>query len=150
MVKLLAGAARHSSRYNPRMSAATPAYFFARTLDVPFETVIERATAALAAEGFGVLTEIDVQAKLAEKLGVEMPRYRILGACNPPLAHQAIGIEARIGLLMPCNIVVREVEGGVEVSIGDPAVLLVPTGRSELQALAADARARLERALAAL
>jgi uncharacterized protein (DUF302 family) len=126
-------------------------YGFGRTVGLPFDVAVERMVGALAAEGFGVLTEIDVQATLKKKLGVDRPRYRILGACNPPFAKQALDAEPSIGLLMPCNVVVREDAGGaVHVEVLDPIPLFELTGRPEVEPLAREVRARLERALSAL
>lgn len=126
-------------------------YGFGRTVALPFDTAVERTTAALAAEGFGILTEIDVQATLEKKLGVARPRQRILGACNPPLAAKALDAEASTGLLMPCNVVVREDAGGqVHVEMLDPIALFGLTGRADVEPLAREVRARLDRALAAV
>jgi uncharacterized protein (DUF302 family) len=126
-------------------------YYFARTLDIPFDDAIALATEQLAAEGFGILADIDVKAKMEEKLGVAFRRYRILGACNPPLAHQILEREDKFGLLMPCNVVVQELpDGKVEVSAIDPLALVTPAGRPDLEPIAQQARERLERVLAAL
>jgi len=125
-------------------------YGFGTTLDLPFDRAVERVKEALKVEGFGVLTEIDVQRALREKLGQEMERYLILGACNPQLAHQALDREREIGLLLPCNVVVREVEGGSWVGIADPQAMLSVSGNPALDALAAEAKARLQRALDSL
>lgn len=126
------------------------AYGFGAILDLPFDQAVERVKEALKGEGFGVLTEIDVQRTLREKLGQEMERYLILGACNPPLAHQALDREREIGLLLPCNVVVREVEGGTWVGIADPQAMLSVSGNPALDDLAAEAKARLQRALDSL
>ena len=96
-------------------------YYFAKTLNAPFDDVVDRVTATLKDAGFGVLTTIDVQATLKEKIGVDFPRYRILGACNPKLAHQALQAENKIGTMLPCNVIVRDAgDGKVEVAAVDP------------------------------
>jgi len=95
-------------------------YYFAKTVDMPFDEAVERATAVLQENGFGVLTTIDVSATLKKKLDVDMPRYVILGACNPGYAHQALQAEPHIGVMLPCNVIVRETDGGVEVAAIDP------------------------------
>ena len=127
------------------------AYGFRATLNVPYETAIEKATAALEAEGFGVLTEIDVQATLKQKIGADFRRYIILGVCNPNLAHQALQSELEVGLLLPCNVIVYETdEGQSTVSIIDPMAMLGVVEGSGLQDIADEARARLSRALDSL
>jgi uncharacterized protein (DUF302 family) len=125
-------------------------YGFGAHLDLPYETAIARVKDALKAEGFGVLTEIDVRRTLQEKLGVEMAPYVILGACNPPLAHRALEAEPEVGLLLPCNVVVRAEGDGSRVDIADPEAMLGIVGNPALTALATEARARLTRALTAL
>jgi uncharacterized protein (DUF302 family) len=121
-------------------------YGFGVAVDGAFDEVLKRTTAALQDEGFGVLSDIDIQAKLREKLDVKMPRYRILGACNPPLAHKALQVEADIGLLLPCNVVVREDEAGaVQVSFIDPDTMMDMIDKPAVRDVATDARARLER-----
>lgn len=125
-------------------------YSFGRTLDIGFEDAIARVTEGLQAEGFGVLTEIDVQATMKNKLGLAFPPYRILGACNPPLAHRALSAEPEIGALLPCNVVVREASGAVRVEMMDPAAVLGLVDHPDVKAVAVDVRARLERILAAL
>jgi uncharacterized protein (DUF302 family) len=106
-----------------------------------------RLREALAAEGFGILTEIDVAETLRAKLGVERSPYRILGACNPALAAQALDAEIDVGLLLPCNVIVYEDDGGTAVAALDPATMVDITANPELESIARDARARLERAM---
>ena len=115
-----------------------------------FDAAVARTRALLAEQGFGVLTEIDVQATLREKLGVDMGRYLILGACNPPLAHEALSIDPEIGLLLPCNVVVRETGEGVLVQAMNPQLLVEMTGRTSLEPTAQQAAARLVQALESL
>lgn len=119
-------------------------------LAVPYEEAVRRTTEALKAEGFGVLTEIDVEATLRKKLGAEFRRYVILGACNPALAHRALTAEVEIGLLLPCNVIVYEEDGETVVSIADPRAMLEIARSPALEPIAAEARQRLGRALAAL
>ena len=119
-------------------------------LDLPYAQVIEQVTTALKEQGFGVLTEIDVQATLKKKLDVDFRKYIILGACNPPLAHQALNAELEIGLLLPCNVIVYEDNGGSVVSIVDPIAMLDVAGKPALESVAREARTRLERVITAL
>jgi len=124
---------------------------FGKAVDMKFDAAIEKVTADLQTEGFGVLSDIDVTAKLKEKLGEDIPPYRILGACNPALAHQAIKAVPEIGLLLPCNVLVREDdEGTVFVSFMDPKSVLSLVDDPGVEPLAAEVRTRLERVLAAL
>ncbi len=104
------------------------------TVRAPFAETLARVRAALAGQGFGVLTEIDVTATLRAKLGEQMEDYVILGACNPPFAHQALGIDRSIGLLLPCNVVVRATSDGTVVEALDPQVMVTMTGRPETEA----------------
>ena len=120
-------------------------------LDVPLAEALERARTALADQGFGILTEIDVAATLQAKLGVEVAPQVILGACNAPLAREGLRIEPDLGLLLPCNVVVRVDEDGTTlVSALDPELLVSVPGRPELEPIAAEAKTRLQTALAAI
>lgn len=125
-------------------------YGFGIDLDRPFEEVLTAVQNALKEQGFGVLTTIDVKATLKEKLGLDMERYVILGACNPPLAHRALETEREVGLLLPCNVVVREVNGKTRVEIADPKAMLGIVGNPALDELANEARSCLEHALQTL
>jgi uncharacterized protein (DUF302 family) len=113
----------------------------------PFEQVVSRVKQALAAQGFGVLTEIDVQATLREKLSKEVNRYVILGACNPSLASRALEAEPRVGVLLPCNVAVRETEDGTVVEAMDPGLMATIADEQELKPLADEARRLLGDAL---
>ncbi|MDH3308023.1 MAG: DUF302 domain-containing protein [Acidimicrobiia bacterium] len=119
-------------------------YHFSVNLRHDFDSVVERTRSELAEHGFGILTEIDVRATLKEKLGVDMGRYLILGACNPPFAHKAIMTDPAIGVLMPCNVVVREHDDGVLVDFMDPAVVLDLVKAPGVRDIADDVRTRLE------
>ncbi len=122
-------------------------------LNTTFEEAVERTTRALADQGFGVLTTIDVKATLKQKLGEDMEDYVILGACNPTLAHRALGVDRQIGQLLPCNVVVRTDPGnaGVLVEAMDPQIMVQVVGRPEaLQAVADEAAAKLQAAMSSL
>ena len=116
-------------------------YGFTTTLNgITFDQALQKTIQALKAEGFGVLSDIDVQAAMKDKLGVDMPGYRILGACNPPLAHQALQAVPDIGLLLPCNVIVREVTSDqIVVGFLDPQVMVGLVGRAEVKAVADEA-----------
>lgn len=117
----------------------------------PFDRALERVQAALKAEGFGVLSDIDIQKAMKEKLGKDMPAYRILGACNPPLAHQALQADPEIGLLLPCNVTVRQADGDrVIVGFLDPHTMVQLTNDAAVGAVANDAGERLLRVRKAL
>lgn len=127
-----------------------PAYAIVRDVDAPHDEVVDRVRAALAVEGFGVLTTIDVRATLREKLGVEIAPYVILGACNPTLASQGLELEPDLGVLLPCNVVVRGTTAGTHVAAMEPLSAMGLSGNTALEPLAREARARIERAIAAV
>jgi uncharacterized protein (DUF302 family) len=127
------------------------AFGIRKTLDLGFDDALARVPEALKAEGFGVLTEIDVQATLKKKLDVDFRRYRILGACNPPFAHQALQHSLDIGMLMPCNVIVYETdEGKTVVSAVDPMQTIAAQGDERLRPLAEEVQAKLRRAINSL
>ena len=132
------------------MIQASVGYGFRTHINLPYEQAIEKVTAALKEEGFGVLTEIDVKATLKKKLNVDFRKYLILGACNPALAHHALNTELEIGLLLPCNVIVYEEDGASVVSIVDPIAMLGVSDNPTLGPIADEARKRLQRVVEAL
>jgi uncharacterized protein (DUF302 family) len=133
------------------MPATKTSYAIGKSVPLPYEQAVERMREALLHQGFGVLTEIDVQGTLKKKLGLDFRPYRILGACNPPLAHRALSADPQIGLLLPCNVVVQEAEGGgVIVSIADPRVMFTVVDNPALAPIVDEVDARLRRVIAAV
>jgi uncharacterized protein (DUF302 family) len=127
------------------------AYYFSKVLLTPFDEAVARVKEALAARGFGVLTEIDVSATLRSKLGVEIGPYRILGACNPGYAYEALQIEPLVGTMLPCNVIVREEAlGHVEIAAIDPVASMQAIENRDLQAVASEVQARLREMVAGL
>lgn len=127
------------------------AYYFSTRVSGLFDEVVERTTEALATEGFGVLTDIDVAATMKKKLDADMPRYRILGACNPGFAFEALKSESKIGTMLPCNVIVRETEDGdVEVAAIDPVASMQAVKNDQLGEIASEVRLRLERVISTL
>jgi uncharacterized protein (DUF302 family) len=126
-------------------------YYVSRSVSLDFDAAVAKTIEALKAEGFGVLTDIDIAATLKQKLGVEFRKYRILGACNPPLALKALSAEDKIGVMLPCNVIVQErAEGGVELAAIDPRAAMQRVGNPALAAVAEDVAERLARALHAV
>ena len=126
-------------------------YYISKTLNGPFDAVVAEVTARLKEQGFGVLTDIDVQSTLKAKTGIDMARYRILGACNPRFAHEALQIEDKLGVLLPCNVIVRETEDRkVEVASIDPVVAMERTGNPELRSTAEEVRRLLSKVVSQL
>ena len=123
-------------------------YTYNRLLpDVPIDEADSRTREALKEQGFGVLTEIDVKETMKKKIGAEMDGYRILGACNPNMAYKAIGMEPRIGAMLPCNVILRTVQGGTELSAIDPVASMAAVDNPDLHAVAADVRDMLKKAI---
>lgn len=126
-------------------------YYFAKSLDIPFDDAVERVTEELKKEGFGVLTDIDVKATLKKKLNVDFRKYRILGACNPPFAYQALQAEDKIGTMLPCNVIVQETpDGNVEVAAIDPIASMQAIKNPKLRGVAEEVRAKLKKAVDSL
>ncbi|MBW1955210.1 MAG: DUF302 domain-containing protein [Deltaproteobacteria bacterium] len=126
-------------------------YHFSRQLDTDFAETETRVVGQLEKEGFGVLTKIDVQATLKKKLGVDFPPYKILGACNPNFAYQALQVESHIGTMLPCNVILRELpEGGIEVSAVDPLASMQAIENPELRSIAEQVRNKLKNVITSL
>jgi uncharacterized protein (DUF302 family) len=125
--------------------------YFGTLLDMPFAEAREKTIEAFSREGFGVLTEIDVKATLKKKLDVDFRHYIILGMCNPPFAHRALLLEDKVGLMMPCNVIMQQQEGGkVEVAAVDPLAIMPPAGKQELTDLAKGLQEKVKRAVDSL
>lgn len=125
-------------------------YYFAKKLDMTFDEAIEHVTEELKKEGFGILTEIDVQATFKKKLDIDFRPYKILGACNPPFAHQALQAEDKIGLMLPCNVIVQEKADGVEVAAVDPIASMAGVDNAELGDMANEVQAMLKKVIDSL
>ena len=125
-------------------------YGKATTLDLPFDDAVAAVKEALLAQGFGIVSEVDIAATLRAKIGVEIPAQLILGACNPRFAHRSLQVEPSIGLLLPCNVVVRSVEDGTAVEMVDPQMLVEVTGSAELAGIATEVAAALDGAMRSL
>ena len=126
-------------------------YYFSKTIAESFDNAIQKVTEALKAEGFGILTEIDIKATLKKKLDVDFYNYKILGTCNPPFAYKALLAEDKIGVMLPCNVIVQEkVAGQVEVSAVDPAASMQAIENEKLADIATEIRARLQKIIEAL
>jgi len=123
-------------------------YYWSKTVEMPFEDAINRVTEELKREGFGILTEIDVRATLKKKMDVDFRNYRILGACNPPFAHQALLAEDKIGTMLPCNVIVQErAPGQVEVAAVDPVASMTAVDNPALESIAGEVRAKLRQVI---
>ena len=126
-------------------------YYFSKTINLPFDEAITRVTEELKKEGFGVLTEIDVKATLKKKLDIDFRNYRILGACNPPFAHQALLAEDKIGTMLPCNVIVQELApGAVEVAAIDPIASMAAVDNPRLAEIGMQVRAKLQKVVESL
>jgi len=123
-------------------------YYIEKTIDYAFDEAVEKVTEELKKEGFGILSEINIHEKLKEKLGVDFRKYRILGACNPPKAYEALQAENKIGTMLPCNVIVQELEDGkTEVAAVDPVASMQAVGNPELESIANEIRAKLQKVI---
>jgi uncharacterized protein (DUF302 family) len=126
-------------------------YYIAKTVRGDFPNIVERVIESLKAEGFGVLTDIDVKETMKKKLDLDFRDYRILGACNPPLAHQALTADDKIGTMLPCNVIVQDLGGGqIEIAAIDPAISMAQVGNATLQTIADSVTGKLQRVIAAI
>lgn len=126
-------------------------YYISKTVSGEFSAIVERVTESLKAEGFGILTEIDVRATMKKKLDIDFRDYRILGACNPPLAHQALTADDKIGTMLPCNVIVQDLGGGkIEVAAIDPAISMEHVGNPTLNTIAESVTGKLRRVIAVI
>ena len=126
-------------------------YYIAKTVSGEFSAIVERVTESLKAEGFGILTEIDVRATMKKKMDIDFRDYRILGACNPPLAHQALTADDKIGTMLPCNVIVQDLGGGkIEVAAIDPAISMEHVGNPKLNTIAESVTGKLRSVIAAI
>ncbi len=125
-------------------------YYFEKKVDLPFEKAIEKVSEALKEEGFGVLTDIDVAATMKKKLDKDIPPYRILGACNPNFAYQAIQNEDKVGVMLPCNVIVQQKEDGVEVAAVDPMASMQAIDNPKLAEIASEVKKRLKKVIESL
>ena len=126
-------------------------YYIAKTASGDFSAVVERVIESLKAEGFGILTDIDVKATMKKKLDINFRDYRILGACNPPLAHQALSADDKIGTMLPCNVIVQDLGGGkIEVAAINPAVSMEHVGNPTLNTIAESVTGKLKRVITAI
>jgi uncharacterized protein (DUF302 family) len=132
------------------MVSPAMAYYFSKTLDLPFDRAVDAAVAALKAHGFGVLTRIDVQATMKEKIGADFRPYVILGACNPQMAHKALQAEDKIGTMLPCNVIVQERDGKSEVAAVDPVASMQAIDNPALASIATEVRTRLKTTIESL
>ena len=122
-------------------------YYFSKTLNKSFEEAVQHTTEELQKEGFGILTEIDVKATLKKKLDVDFRPYKILGACNPPFAYQALQAEEKVGVMLPCNVIVQQKDNGVEVSAVDPIASMSSIENPKLEEIAKQVQAKLKKVI---